>query len=173
MKIRATETIRSSLSASDLFDLLADTRGCLTWHGHPDQARPTSIDAPPGPAVAGMTVKAYGHVGTIPCVSATSVDVAEKPRRFVTTSVSVFEHPRAPKMSSVDRIAIDDDPQGAGCIVHYDTEMSRELETLEWFGRTYLGVLHRLFSARGLKRCFRDLIAAAEKEAHRAAGVRA
>ncbi len=111
VKIRATETVRSSLRASDLFDLLADPRGCMTWHGHPEQARPTSMDAPPGPAVAGTTVRAYGRVGPIPCLSTTTVDVAEKPRHFVTTSVSVFDHPRTPKMSSVERIAIEDDPK--------------------------------------------------------------
>src|SRR5438309_2318358 len=126
MKIRATETIRSALPAGDLFDLLADPRGCITWHGHPEKARPTSIDAPPGPALAGTTFRAYGLIGTIPCASTVNVTIAEKPRRYETASVSVFEHPRAPKMSSIERFVIEDDPNGAGSIVHYETEMSRE-----------------------------------------------
>jgi hypothetical protein len=167
VRIRVTETMRSPLSSERLFDLLADPRGCLTWHDHPMQARPTAIDAPPGLALGGTIFIARGRVGSIACSSTTTVTIAEKPRRYETASVMTFEHPRAPAMSSTERFVIDGD--ASGCLVQYETEMSRDLSGLEWLGRTYLALVHRLLSARGLKRCFRDLMLAAEREAARAA----
>src|SRR2546430_6544581 len=84
MKTIVSATAQSRLSPATLFDLLADPRGCVTWHDHPLKDRPQSTDAPPGPALAGAEYWSRGLCGTIAWRARTSVTAAERSRHYAT-----------------------------------------------------------------------------------------
>jgi hypothetical protein len=142
----------------------------MTWHDHPEAARPQSTDAPPGPALAGAEYWTRGLCGKIAWRAKTTVTAAESSRHYATESETIFSHPRAPRVRSSERFVLEGNG-GAGCLVRYETEVSRDETGLGWFARAYLAVVDRLFVARSLRRNFHHVLRAAESEAVRSASV--
>ena len=170
MVTRVEATAQSRLSPLELFMLLADPRGCMTWHDHAEKDRPESTDAPPGPALAGAEYWTRGMCGKIPWRGRTTVTAAEPSRRYATESEMVFSHPRVPKVNARETFVLEQN--GAGCLVRYETEVSQEDAGFNWFGRAYLAVANRLLVARSLRNNFHHVMKAAESEAARAASPR-
>ena len=168
VKIRATDEVTSPLPAADLFELLADPRGCITWHEHPSVARPASIEAPDGPALRGATYTSRGMIGKIECLTTTTVTAAERPRFYETSSHTTFGHPRAPALDSKERFVLEDRPSGS--LVRYETNITRDFSSLDILSRGYMELLNLINAGRaerGLRKCFRDVLAAAEREVQR------
>jgi hypothetical protein len=162
---RVSVTAQSRLSPAQLFDLLADPRGCVTWHNHPKKDRPESIDAPPGLALAGAEYWTRGLCGTIAWRARTSVTVAERSRQYATETEIVYEHPRVPSAKSTERFLLE--TSGVGCLVRFETEVSQDTAVYGWLARTYVAVANRLFVARSLRKNFHHVLRAAELEAVR------
>src|SRR5947207_2829009 len=117
MKTSVAATAQSRLSSAALFDLLADPRGCVTWHDHPLKDRPQSTDAPAGLALAGAEYWSRGLCGTIAWRARTSVTAAERSRQYATETEIIYEHPRVPRARSSERFILE--PKGVGCFVRY------------------------------------------------------
>jgi hypothetical protein len=143
----------------------------MTWHDHPEKDRPKSTDAPPGPALAGAEYWTHGFCGTIAWRGRTTVTAAEPSRRYATESEMIFSHPRAPRVRSTERYLLEDEGE-SGCLVRFETEVSREEIRLGWFQRAYVAVVDRLVVRRELRRNFQHVLRAAETEAARLAAAR-
>lgn len=169
LKVRATGKTR--LSPTELFPLLADPRGCMTWHDHPESARPDSTDAPPGPALAGAEYWTRGLCGKIQWRARTTVVAAEPSHRYATDVETIFSHPRAPRTKSSERFVLEQQ-DGIGSRIRYEIDFARDETGLDWFQRAYFGVVDRLIVAPSLRRNFHHVIRAAESEAARAASSR-
>src|SRR4030081_884413 len=100
MMTRVDATAYSRLSPAQLFDLLADPRGCMTWHGHAEKDRPQGTDAPPGLALVGAEYWTRGLCGKIPWRARTMVTTADPSRQYATESETIFSHPRVPNVRS-------------------------------------------------------------------------
>ena len=170
MKTRVATTAHSRLAPAQLFDLLADPRGCLTWHDHPEKDRPQSTDAPPGPALAGAEYWTRGLCGNVTWRMRTTVTAAESARRYATETETIFNHPRVPRVTSSERFILE--PNGVGCLVRYETEVSHDEAGLGWLARTYIAFANRLLVARSLRGNFHHVLKAAESEAARSASAR-
>ena len=107
MRTSVAATAQSRLSPAELFDLLADPRGCVTWHDHPTKDRPQSTDAPPGLALAGAEYWSRGLCGTIAWRARTSVTAAERSRHYATETEIIYEHPRVPRARSSERFILE------------------------------------------------------------------
>jgi hypothetical protein len=167
MMIQIDATTRSRLSPALLFDLLADPRGCMTWHDHAEKDRPHGTDAPPGRALAGAEYWTHGLCGKITWRARTIVTAAEPSRQYATESETIFSHPRVPNVRSSERFILEAD--GPGCLVRYETEVTQEVPAaFNWLGRMYLAVANRLVVARSLRKNFHHVMRAAEFEAARA-----
>ena len=171
MRTSVAATAQSRLSPAELFDLLADPRGCVTWHDHPTKDRPQSTDAPPGLALAGAEYWSRGLCGTIAWRARTSVTAAERSRHYATETEIIYEHPRVPRARSSERFVLE--PNGVGCFVRYETEVSQDTALYGWLARTYVAVANRLLVARSLRKNFHHVLRAAEAEAARSATTRA
>ena len=90
MMTRVDATAHSRLSPGRLFDLLADPRGCMTWHDHAEKDRPQDTDAPPGLALAGAEYWTRGLCGKIPWRARTIVTTADRSRQYATESETIF-----------------------------------------------------------------------------------
>ena len=165
MTTRVAVTAHSRLSPAQLFDLLADPRGCMTWHDHPEKDRPQSTDAPPGPALAGAEYWTRGICGKITWRARTTVTAAEPSRRYATETETIFAHPRVPRVRSSERFVLE--PNEVGCLVRYETEVSNDDAGLSWLARTYIALANRLVVGRSLRNNFRHVLKAAESEAAR------
>jgi len=163
-------TAQSRLSPAELFDLLADPRGCVTWHDHPTKDRPQSTDAPHGLALAGAEYWSRGLCGTIAWRARTSVTAAERSRHYATETEIIYEHPRVPRARSSERFVLE--PNGVGCLVRYETEVSQDTALYGWLARIYVAVANRLLVARSLRKNFHHVLRAAEAEAARSASTR-
>jgi len=163
-------TAQSRLSPAELFDLLADPRGCVTWHDHPTKDRPQSTDAPPGPALAGAEYWSRGLCGTIAWRARTSVTAAERSRHYATETEIIYEHPRVPRARSSERFILE--PNGVGCFVRYETEVSQDISLYGWLARIHVAVANRLLVARSLRKNFHHVMRAAEAEVARSASTR-
>lgn len=170
MRNRVAATAQSRLPPAQLFDLLADPRGCITWHEHPQKGRPQSIDAPPGLALAGAEYWTRGLCGTIAWRARTSVTAAERSRHYATETEIIYEHPRVPSARSTERFVLE--TSGVGCLVRYETEISQDTAVYGWLARIYVSVANRLLVARSLRKNFRHVLRAAEAEAARSASTR-
>ena len=170
MMTRVEATAHSRLSTAELFDLLADPRGCMTWHDHAEKDRPQSTDAPPGPALAGAEYWTRGLCGKIPWRARTTVTAAEPSRQYATETETIFSHPRVPKVTANERFILE--PNGVGCLVRYEIQVSQDVAGFNWLGRAYLAVANRLVVARSLRNNFHHVMMAAESEAARAASLR-
>ncbi len=146
MRTSVAATAQSRLSPAELFDLLADPRGCVTWHDHPTKDRPQSMDAPPGLALA------------------------ERSRHYATETEIIYEHPRVPRARSSERFILE--PDEVGCFVRYETEVSQDTSLYGWLARIYVAVANRLLVARSLRKNFHHVLRAAEAEAARSASTR-
>jgi len=165
MTAKVAATAHSRLPPSQLFDLLADPRGCMTWHDHPEKDRPQSTDAAPRPALAGAEYWTRGLCGKITWRARTTVTAAEPARRYATETETIFAHPRVPKVRSSERFVLE--PNEAGCLVRYETEVSNDDAGLSWLARTYLALANRFVVERSLRNNFRHVLKAAESEAAR------
>ena len=163
MRTSVAATAQSRLSPAELFDLLADPRGCVTWHDHPTKDRPQSTDAPPGLALAGTEYWSRGLCGTIAWRARTSVTAAERSRHYATETEIIYEHPRVPRARSSERFILE--PNGVGCFVRYETEVSRDWSKGTWLNRIVSDVYDRFFATEKTRRCFRELIKSAERHA--------
>jgi len=161
LKTSVAATAQSPLSPATLFDLLADPRGCVTWHDHPQKDRPQSTDAPPGLALAGAEYWSRGFCGTIAWRARTSVTAAERSRHYATETEIIYEHPGVPRAKSSERFILE--PNGVGCFVRYETEMSRDWSKGTPLYRLMCKINDRFFAESQTQRCFRDLIASAER----------
>ena len=171
MKTSVAATAQSRLSPAALFDLLADPRGCVTWHDHPLKDRPQSTDAPAGLALAGAEYWSRGLCGTIAWRARTSVTAAERSRQYATETEIIYEHPRVPRARSSERFILE--PKGVGCFVRYEAEVSQDTALYGWLARIYIAVVaNRLVVARGLRKNFHHVLKAAEAEAARSASAR-
>jgi polyketide cyclase/dehydrase/lipid transport protein len=170
VKTSVAATAQSPLSPAELFDLLADPRGCVTWHDHPTKDRPQSTDAPPGLALAGAEYWSRGLCGTIAWRARTSVTAAERSRHYATETEIIYEHPRVPRARSSERFILE--PNGVGSFVRYDTEVSQDTALYGWVARIYVAVASRLLVARSLRKNFHHVLRAAEAEAARSASTR-
>ncbi len=167
MRTRVEATAHSRLSPAQLFDLLADPRGCMTWHDHAEKDRPQGTDAPPGLALAGAEYWTRGLCGKIPWRARTMVTTADPLRQYATVSETTFSHPRVPKVRSSERYMLK--PSEAGCLVRYETEVTQDVPAgFNWLGRMYLAAANRLVFARSLRKNFYHVMKAAESEAARA-----
>jgi hypothetical protein len=163
-------TAHSRLAPAQLFDLLADPRGCLTWHDHPAKDRPLSTDAPPGLALEGAEYWTRGVCGQVTWRMRTTVTAAEPSRRYATDTETIFSHPRVPRVTSSERFVLE--PNEVGCLVRYETEVSHDEAGLSWLARTYIALANRLLVARSLRGNFRHVLKAAELEAARVSSAR-
>src|SRR5256886_5236568 len=171
MRTNVAATAQSRLSADELFDLLADPRGCVTWHDHPTKDRPQSTDAPPGPALAGAEYWSRGLCGTIAWRARTVVTAAERSRHYATETEIIYDHPRVPRARSSERFVLE--PNGVGCFVRFETEVAQDTALYGWLARIYVAVVaNRLLVARGLRKNFHHVLRAAEAEAARSASTR-
>ena len=171
MKTSVAATAQSRLSPAALFDLLADPRGCVTWHDHAPKDRPQSTDVPPGLALAGAEYWSRGLCGTIAWRARTSVTAAERSRQYATETEIIYEHPRVPRARSSERFILE--PKGVGCFVRYEAEVSQDTALYGWLARIYIAVVaNRLVVARGLRKNFHHVLKAAEAEAARSASAR-
>jgi hypothetical protein len=166
MMTRVDATAHSRLSPAQLFDLLADPRGCMTWHDHAEKDRPQGTDAPPGLAFAGAEYWTRGVCGKVPWRARTLVTAADPSRQYATESETIFSHPRVPKVRSSERFILE--ANETGCLVRYETEVTQDVAGFNWLGRIYLAVANRLVVARSLRKNFRHVLKAAESEAARA-----
>jgi hypothetical protein len=162
---RVEATAHSRLSPGQLFDLLADPRGCITWHDHPEKDRPQSTDAPPGLALAGAEFWTRGLCGNIAWRARTTVIDADQSRRYTTETETIFAHPRVPKVRSTERFDLESEE--GGCLVRYRTEVSHDDSGLGWLTRAYLAVANQLLLGRSLRNNFHHVMKAAEAEAVR------
>jgi hypothetical protein len=170
VRTRVAATAHSRLSPAQLFDLLADPRGCVTWHDHPTKDRPESTDAPPGLALAGAEYWSRGHCGTIAWRARTLVTAAEPSRHYATETEIIYEHTRVPSARSTERFILE--TNGVGCLVRFETEVSQDTAVYGWLARTYMAVANRLLVARSLRKNFHHVLKAAETEAARSASAR-
>jgi hypothetical protein len=170
VRTRVEATAQSPLSSAQLFDLLADPRGCVTWHDHPQKDRPQSTDAPPGLALAGAEYWSRGLCGAIAWRARTSVTAAEPSRQYATETEIIYDHPRVPRARASERFILE--PRGVGCFVRYETEVSQDAAFLGWLARTYVAVANRFFVPRSLRKNFHHVLRAAEAEAARSASAR-
>ena len=170
MTTRVAATAHSPLTPAQLFDLLADPRGCLTWHDHPAKDRPQSTDAKPGPALAGAEYWTRGLCGAVTWRMRTTVTAAEPSRRYATQTETIFSHPRVPRVTSSEIFVLE--ANGAGCVVRYETHVSTDASSLNWIARTYLALANRLLVGRSLRSNFHHVLKAAELEAARASSAR-
>jgi hypothetical protein len=166
MMTRVEATAHSQLSPAQLFDLLADPRGCMTWHDHAEKDRPQGTDAPSGLALAGAEYWTRGLCGKIPWRARTLVTAADPSRQYATESETIFSHPRVPKVRSSERFILE--ANETGCLVRYETQVTQDLTGFNWLGRMYLAVANRLVFARSLRKNFHHVLKAAESEAARA-----
>ena len=155
------DSLRTSLSPTSLFDLMADPRGCLTWHAHPNGSVVSSVDAPEGLALEGAEVRVRGQIGKFPLITRTVVTRADRALRYETTSEVTFDHPRLPTVLTTERYLIE--PDGEGSLVRYETEMSRDWSKGTPLYRLMCKINDRFFAESQTQRCFRDLIASAER----------
>ncbi|HEY8786947.1 MAG TPA: SRPBCC family protein [Candidatus Limnocylindria bacterium] len=167
---RIEATAHSPLSPAQLFDLLADPRGCMTWHNHPEKDRPQGTDAPPGPALAGAEYWTRGLCGKIPWRTRTTVTAAEASRQYATETETIFSHPRVPTVRANERFVLE--ANGVGCLVRYKTEVFQDVADLSWLARAYVAVANRLAVGRSLRNNFHHVMKAAESEAARASSPR-
>ena len=166
MMTRVDATAHSRLSPAQLFDLLADPRGCMTWHDHAEKDRPQGTDAPPGLALAGTEYWTRGLCGKIPWRARTMVTTADPSRQYATESETIFSHPRVPNVRSSERFILE--ASETGCHVRYETEVNQDVPAdFNWLGRMYLAVANRLVVARSLRKNFHHVLKAAESEAAR------
>jgi len=170
MRTNVAATAQSRLSPAVLFDLLADPRGCVTWHDHPTKDRPLSTDAPPGPALTGAEYWSRGLCGTITWRARTLVTAAERSRHYATETEIIYDHPRVPKARSSERFTLK--PNGVGSFVRWESEVSQDTALYGWIARIYVAVANRLLVARGLRKNFHHVLRAAEAEAARSAPTR-
>jgi hypothetical protein len=167
MMTRVDATAHSRLSPAQLFELLADPRGCMTWHDHAEKDRPQGTDAPPGLALVGAEYWTRGLCGKIPWRARTMVTTADPSRQYATESETIFSHPRVPNVRSSERFTLE--ASATGCLVQYETEVTQDVPAdFNWLGRMYLAVANRLVVARSLRRNFHHVLKAAESEAARA-----
>jgi hypothetical protein len=159
--LRFVDSVRTSLSPSTLFDLMADPQGCLTWHAHPNGTVVKSVDAPPGLALAGAEVQVRGQIGKFPLTTRTVVTRADRSVRYETASEVTFDHPRLPTLLTTERYLIESD--GEGSLVRYETEVSRDWSKGTPLYRLMCKINDRFFAESQTQRCFRDLIASAER----------
>jgi len=161
--LKFVDSVRTSLSPNRLFDLMADPHGCLTWHAHPNGTVVSSVDAPQGLALAGTEVRVRGQIGKFPLTTRTVVTRADRSVCFETASEVIFDHPRLPTVLTTERYLIE--PDGGGSIVRYETEMSRDWSKGTPLYRLMCKITDRFFAPSQTQRCFRDLIASAERHA--------
>jgi polyketide cyclase/dehydrase/lipid transport protein len=161
--LKVVDAIQTPLAPGTLFDLLADPQGCLTWHAHPTGTVISSIDAPPGIAVAGTEFRISGQMGKFPMASRTVVTRSERPQRYETDNELVFDHPRLPSAFATERYLIEAD--GTGSTVRYETEVARDWTKGTWLYRLISDLYDRFFATSKSRRCFRELIKAAERHA--------
>jgi hypothetical protein len=161
--LKVVDEVRTALAPGTLFDLLADPRGCLNWHVHPSGVVISSIDAPPGVALAGTEFRIQGQMGKFPMRTRTVVAQSDRPQRYVTNSELVFEHPRLPSALATERYLIEAD--GTGSTVRYETEVARDWSKGTWLYRLISDLFDRFYATSKSRRCFRDLIKAAEQHA--------
>ena len=161
--LKVVDELRTPLAPGTLFDLLADPRGCLTWHAHPNGVVISSIDAPPGVALAGTEFRVQGQMGKFPMTSRTVVTQSERPTRYEALNELVFEHPRLPSALATERYLIEAD--GTGSTVRYETEVSRDWSKGTWLYRIISDLYDRFYATSKSRRCFRELIKAAEQHA--------
>ena len=75
----------------------------------------------------------------------------------------LFDHPRLPTVFTTERYLIE--PDGEGSIVRYETEMSRDWSKGTSLYRLMCKINDRFFAESQTQRCFRNLIASAERHA--------
>jgi hypothetical protein len=105
-----------------------------------------------------------------PLENADQRHAAEPSHHYATVTETIFSHPRVPKVSANERFVLE--PNGGGCLVRYETEVSQEVAGLGWLARAYLAVANPLLVARSLRNNFRHVMKAAESEAARATSPR-
>jgi len=98
------------------------------------------------------------------------VTAAERSRHYATETEIIYEHPRVPRARSSERFVLE--PNGVGCLVRYETEVSQDTALYGWLARIYVAVANRLLVARSLRKNFHHVLRAAEAEAARSASTR-
>jgi hypothetical protein len=161
----------SSAPPDAVYDFLADLRSHLTWAGTQQSGdfRLLSLEAPAGPAIAGTS---FSSTGTIPMSSRrwedrSRVTVAERSRTFeFVTTATVHRAERS--MEATYRHRYEIVPTPGGSTVTY--EMT-QLSLANPFLRLSLPVVRTLSWRVALPfmagRGFRNLLAIAERSAHR------
>ncbi len=161
--LKVVDAIATSLAPDTLFDLLADPQGCLTWHAHPNGLVISSIEAPPGLALAGTEFRMRGQMGKFPMSSRAIVTRSERSQRYETDWEVVFDHPRLPSSFGTERFLIE--ANATGSMVRYETEVSRDWSKGTWLYRIVSDVYDRFFATEKTRRCFRELLKSAERHA--------
>jgi len=153
--------LTSELAPEVLFDLLADPRGCLSWHAHPKGIEMLSVDAPPGAALEGAEVATESTMRGVPISCRTRVTEAVRPTVYATYSETLFP-PRIAykKLISTERYVLE--PDGTGSRVTYETTMTRQLRGFPYIW-PILKINDRFFVAANLRRCTTDFIRSAER----------
>ncbi len=160
---RHTSQVVSGLAPETLFDLLADPRGCLSWHVHPQGVEILSIDAAPGAALEGAEIVAESTMRGVPVSTRTRVTEAVRPSVYATYSETVFP-PRLAykKLIATERYVLE--PNGTGSRIGYEVTAIRELRGFPYIW-PILKINDRFFARAGAERCFVDFIRAAERHA--------
>jgi hypothetical protein len=161
--LKVVDSTPTPLAPDTLFDLLADPQGCLTWHAHPNGLVISSIEAPPGLALAGTEFRMRGQMGRFPLSSRAIVTRSERPQMYETDWEIVFDHPRLPSALGTERYVIEGNETGS--VVRYESEVSRDWSKGTWLTRVFSDVYDRLFATKKTRRCFRELIKSAERHA--------
>ena len=123
----------------------------------------SSVDAPQGLALAGAEVRVRGQIGKFPLTTRTVVTRADWARHYETASEVIFDHPRLPTVRTTETYRIE--PDGEGSLVRYESEISRDWSMGTPLYRLMCKVTDRFFAESQTQRCFRDLIASAERHA--------
>lgn len=162
-ELSVVDSDTTPLSPEVLFDLLADPRGCLTWHEHPGGIDVQSVEGPPGLALAGAEFEMRGGTRGLTWTSKTLVTAADRPSSYAYTSTMRVEHPGIPDLISSERYFIE--RTSGGSVVRYVNDISRDRSKGSWLYKLVIKINDALFARSRLRRCFRDQLRAAERHA--------
>jgi hypothetical protein len=152
--------LTSELSPETLFDLLAEPRGCLSWHVHPKGTEVLSVDAPPGAALAGTEFTTESAVRGHPIFTRTRVVEAVRPIVYATESETTIPKSAVRAMFNTERYVLE--PSGRGTIVTYEATATRKIVGFPYVW-PILKLNDRFFARAALERCTRDFIDAAQR----------
>ena len=172
-EIAVVDEVRTTLPPEQIFDLLVDPFGCLTWHGHP-RGTVVAVDAERGTPAPGDRHVKRGMIAGAPSVSTTVVKIATRPTRYEVAWEVVLRSWLSPLGSYRGEERYSIAPSADGSVIRYEAEVARSWKSdphsivmravRRPAGPATLGEAWRLANRR--------LIAAAEQEAQRAGKLR-